>query len=325
MLPNSNNINYSLDYHPFGMLIPNRQYSNTSLAERYRYGFNGKDLDHEGMGGGGSTYDYGFRIYNPSIAKFLSVDPLTKEFPFYTPYQFAGNKPIVAIDLDGLEELIFHNLASEGLIQAVYDNNDHLYNIIKSISDPNKSAVQKVHFVSGTFTGLTGGTHPGGITYDLFISANYIKNMADWVDNDATVEQLASLKDDFFNSYNDHKTLIEDAGLTVSKIMMDKESGVNHFVVGIDEKIDNAGSKSDDNLKTVSKVFFHEIEGHLINMLNGEDLKDEIEHDKLGNKEMIKTAEGKFIFPTRKGSKAEKTFNSIDKTVDDGCNRCIKE
>ncbi|MFM7431818.1 MAG: hypothetical protein ACKO1F_18270 [Flammeovirgaceae bacterium] len=33
----------------------------------------------------------------------LSVDPLTKSYPWYTPYQFAGNKPIIAIDLDGLE------------------------------------------------------------------------------------------------------------------------------------------------------------------------------------------------------------------------------
>ena len=57
------------------------------------------------MGGGGSTYDYGFRIYNPQIAKFLSVDPLTKSYPWYTPYQFAGNKPIRCVDLDGLEEL----------------------------------------------------------------------------------------------------------------------------------------------------------------------------------------------------------------------------
>jgi hypothetical protein len=31
------------------------------------------------------------------------VDPLTKEYPWYTPYQFAGNRPIVAIDIDGLE------------------------------------------------------------------------------------------------------------------------------------------------------------------------------------------------------------------------------
>lgn len=51
-----------------------------------------------------SHYDYGFRIYNPAIGKFLSVDPLTKDYPWYTPYQFAGNKPIGAIDIEGLEE-----------------------------------------------------------------------------------------------------------------------------------------------------------------------------------------------------------------------------
>ena len=75
----------------------------------YRYGFNGKEVDSEGMGGGSSTYDYGFRIYNAQLGKFLSVDPLTASYPWYTPYQFAGNKPIIAVDLDGLEELIVTN------------------------------------------------------------------------------------------------------------------------------------------------------------------------------------------------------------------------
>jgi hypothetical protein len=31
------------------------------------------------------------------------VDPLTRSYPWYTPYQFAGNTPIKFIDLDGLE------------------------------------------------------------------------------------------------------------------------------------------------------------------------------------------------------------------------------
>lgn len=35
--------------------------------------------------------------------RFLSVDPLGRKFPELTPYQFAGNTPIQAIDLDGLE------------------------------------------------------------------------------------------------------------------------------------------------------------------------------------------------------------------------------
>lgn len=90
------------DYYPFGMQIEERSW--TAPSNKYRFGFNGKEQDKEGMGGGQSTYDYGFRIYNPAIAKFLSVDPLTKGYPWYTPYQFAGNIPIAAIDLDGLEQ-----------------------------------------------------------------------------------------------------------------------------------------------------------------------------------------------------------------------------
>jgi RHS repeat-associated protein len=71
----------------------------------YSFTFNGKEKDKEGMGGGGSTYDYGFRIYNPNLGKFLSVDPSAKSFAFYSPFHFAGNKPIVALDLDGREDI----------------------------------------------------------------------------------------------------------------------------------------------------------------------------------------------------------------------------
>lgn len=72
----------------------------------YRFGFNGMEKDDEWSGQSGATYDYGFRIYDSRIARFLSVDPLAKSYPWYTPYQFAGNMPIWAIDLDGLEPLI---------------------------------------------------------------------------------------------------------------------------------------------------------------------------------------------------------------------------
>ncbi len=90
------------DYYPFGMMMPERHWS----SGEFRFGFNSKECDNEGMGGGGSTYDYGFRIYKAQIAKFLSVDPLFQSYPMLTPYQFASNMPIWAKDLDGLEALI---------------------------------------------------------------------------------------------------------------------------------------------------------------------------------------------------------------------------
>lgn len=86
------------DYYAFGGQSPGR----ASVARRYRYGFNGKENDIE-IKGDGNQQDYGFRVYDPRLGKFLSVDPLTRKYPELTPYQFASNTPIQAIDLDGLE------------------------------------------------------------------------------------------------------------------------------------------------------------------------------------------------------------------------------
>ncbi|MEL6637531.1 MAG: RHS repeat-associated core domain-containing protein [Bacteroidota bacterium] len=87
----------STDYYPFGMEMVGR----TSGADAYRYGFNGKEDDR--AWGNQLIQDYGFRLYNPAIAKFLSVDPLAPSYPMLTPYQFSSNRPIDGIDLEGLE------------------------------------------------------------------------------------------------------------------------------------------------------------------------------------------------------------------------------
>jgi RHS repeat-associated protein len=87
------------DYYPFGLQMDSR----TVNEGDYRYGFNGKEKDQDGEWGSSTNYDYGFRIYSPAIARFLSVDPLSKSYPMLTPYQFASNRPIDGIDLDGLE------------------------------------------------------------------------------------------------------------------------------------------------------------------------------------------------------------------------------
>ncbi|MCD4697340.1 MAG: hypothetical protein K8S16_13980, partial [Bacteroidales bacterium] len=64
-----------------------------------RYKYVGKERDDET-----GLYYYGARYYAAWIARFVSVDPLQHKYPHYTPYQYAGNKPISYIDLDGLEE-----------------------------------------------------------------------------------------------------------------------------------------------------------------------------------------------------------------------------
>jgi RHS repeat-associated protein len=88
----------TIDYYPFGQEMPGRNFS----VSRYKFGFNGKEKLDE-ANGEGNIYDYGFRIYNTQLGKFLSIDPLTKNYPMLSSYQFASNCSIAGIDLDGLE------------------------------------------------------------------------------------------------------------------------------------------------------------------------------------------------------------------------------
>ncbi len=53
----------------------------------------------------GDQQDYGMRVYDPRVGRFLSFDPLSKEYTEFSPFHFAGNNPIRNLDRDGGEPL----------------------------------------------------------------------------------------------------------------------------------------------------------------------------------------------------------------------------
>ncbi|HWK02982.1 MAG TPA: RHS repeat-associated core domain-containing protein [Puia sp.] len=92
------------DYYPFGSQQPGRSYTESG-AGSYRYGFNGKENDNE-VKGDGDQIDYGFRVYDPRVGRFLSVDPLGTQYPWNSSYAYAENDVIRSTDLDGLEKYL---------------------------------------------------------------------------------------------------------------------------------------------------------------------------------------------------------------------------
>ena len=82
------------------MIEPGRKYSAES---GYRYGFNGKENDKDISEG---KLDFGARIIDVRLGKWLSTDPIIKAF--ITPYNFAGNNPVNFIDPDGEDEIHFY-------------------------------------------------------------------------------------------------------------------------------------------------------------------------------------------------------------------------
>jgi RHS repeat-associated protein len=93
-------------YYAYGLKIATL--SSKKVGDSYEgalknnYLFNGKELFEDADL---NWYDYGFRNYDPQIGRFTQLDPLADDYPYYTPYQFAGCEPIANVDLDGLEPL----------------------------------------------------------------------------------------------------------------------------------------------------------------------------------------------------------------------------
>jgi RHS repeat-associated protein len=81
------------------MLVPNRHGSSTA----YRYGFQGQEKDDE-LKGEGNSLNYTFRMFDPRVGRFLSLDPLAKEYPHNSPFSFAENSVIAYVELEGAEK-----------------------------------------------------------------------------------------------------------------------------------------------------------------------------------------------------------------------------
>ncbi|MBL7936168.1 MAG: hypothetical protein JNM51_10230 [Bacteroidia bacterium] len=142
-------------HYSFGSPMPGRQLTSSA----YRYGFNGKENDNEVVGTGQGTQDYGMRIYNPALGRFLSVDPLTKKFAWWTPYQFAGNSCISGIDLDGLEYLDYREVRIKIISGEIHVNLDN-YN-----TTTRNAWIARDNATGGTSGNIGWPTKLGQITY----------------------------------------------------------------------------------------------------------------------------------------------------------------
>ncbi len=100
-----------------------------SYAGAYRFGFQGQEQDNE-LKGNGNSLAFKYRIHDPRLGRFLSLDPLADKYPFYSPYAFSGNRVIDAYELEGLEPIVvngtlmgYHVQAGQGPTQIAADLN----------------------------------------------------------------------------------------------------------------------------------------------------------------------------------------------------------
>ena len=85
------------DYYAFGHRHSRSEQAQSS-ANRFKY--NGKELQTVG---GLGYLDYGARMYDQSLGRWFTTDPLSEKYYGLSPYVYCGNNPLRYVDPDGKE------------------------------------------------------------------------------------------------------------------------------------------------------------------------------------------------------------------------------
>ena len=127
-----------LDYDPFGMITQGRNWTSGS-GEEYRFGFNGKENTDE-IYGDDNAVDFGVRLYDPRLGKWLSIDPIYKNFPSSSPYVYCANNPIRYIDQQGKEPSLLMTGTIEDAMK--YFNSKGLTNVDDILDEIDNTTIE---------------------------------------------------------------------------------------------------------------------------------------------------------------------------------------
>jgi RHS repeat-associated protein len=138
--------------------------TDADFSDDYRYGFNVQEKDNE-MKGTGNSLDFGARIYDSRLGRWMSLDPLQAKYPSLSPYNFVANSPLMFIDPDGKRIII---------------------SFVRFIEGQTKPIIEKVIYKNGVLTKMDGSAYDGNNQYILNVAARLNKLRA----NDPRFEDI---------------------------------------------------------------------------------------------------------------------------------------
>ena len=168
VLDEENNVVESNSYYPYGMPYADNYFS----VQPYKYG--GKELDRTN---GLDMYDFGARLYDMIVPRFITIDPMAEKNCSVSPYSYCGGNPINRVDPTGMDEWeinkrgeIVNRIKTKehDAFYIVNKNKDGIYEREYSVDNKGNKKYNSISFKYGTIESQRSISYSKGDSYDIY-------------------------------------------------------------------------------------------------------------------------------------------------------------